>query len=99
MMNLLSETLLRITFGLETAHSAAIESYFRETKYGSKDLPIGDDNYLLLKSRMRDARGLRRLRPPPPPPTAQPPLSQPPSDQPPPLPLRRLPPPLPPRPD
>lgn len=28
--------------------------HFEQMQYGSKDMPIGDDNYLLLGSRMRD---------------------------------------------
>ncbi len=45
---------LRCTFTLEQAHREAALRYLRQIRYGSKDNPIGDENYLLLKSRMKD---------------------------------------------
>ncbi|KAJ9588758.1 hypothetical protein L9F63_017945, partial [Diploptera punctata] len=43
--------LLRETvFNLEQEHRSYLRSLARETKYGSKAAPIGDDNYLMLAS-------------------------------------------------
>ncbi|XP_054271114.1 GTPase-activating protein [Macrosteles quadrilineatus] len=52
---------------LEQEHRAYLRALARETKYGSKQAPIGDDNYLLLAGRMSclDNSGLSSLRRPP----------------------------------
>ncbi|XP_026276924.1 GTPase-activating protein [Frankliniella occidentalis] len=39
-------------FSLEQEHRTYLRSVARETKYGSKQAPIGDDNYLLLAARV-----------------------------------------------
>ncbi|KRZ95114.1 Ras GTPase-activating protein 3, partial [Trichinella sp. T8] len=48
------QAVLACTYTLEQGHRAALVKYLRQMKYGSKDLPIGDDNYLLLRSRIRE---------------------------------------------
>lgn len=46
---------------LEQEHRAYLRSIARETKYGSKQAPIGDDNYLLLAGRVAmDTGSLRK---------------------------------------
>ncbi|KHJ47441.1 PH domain protein [Trichuris suis] len=47
------QSILCCTYTLEEKHSLALANHFKQVKYGSKDLPIGDDNYLLLRSRLR----------------------------------------------
>ncbi|KAG8270925.1 Ras GTPase-activating protein 2 [Homalodisca vitripennis] len=49
-------------FVLEQEHRAYLRSIARETKYGSKQAPIGDDNYLVLAGRLSclDSSSLRR---------------------------------------
>ncbi|CDW55477.1 ras gtpase activating protein gap; gtpase activat or protein for ras gtpase [Trichuris trichiura] len=47
------QSILCCTYTLEEKHSLALVNHFKQVKYGSKDLPIGDDNYLLLRSRLR----------------------------------------------
>ncbi|XP_023709335.1 GTPase-activating protein isoform X3 [Cryptotermes secundus] len=49
MLNQLRETV----FNLEQEHRSYLKLLTRETKYGSKQAPIGDDNYLLLAARVR----------------------------------------------
>lgn len=58
MVNQLSETV----FTLEQEHRSYLRLLARETKYGSKQAPIGDDNYLLLAARVRrlDSNQLRK---------------------------------------
>nr|CAD7579681.1 unnamed protein product [Timema californicum] len=41
-----------VVFCLEQEHRSYLRSVARETKYGSKQAPIGDDNYLLLAARV-----------------------------------------------
>lgn len=48
------QTVLLGTMVLEKAHRDAVFRYMKQMRYGSIDNPIGDDNYLLLKSRMKD---------------------------------------------
>jgi hypothetical protein len=50
------QTVLHGTLMLEKAHRDAIFRYLNQIKLGTGtiDNPIGDDNYLLLKSRMKD---------------------------------------------
>jgi hypothetical protein len=48
------QTVLLGTMVLEKAHRDAVFRYMKQIHYGSIDNPIGDDNYLLLKSRMKD---------------------------------------------
>jgi len=58
MLNQLRETV----FTLEQEHRSYLRLLARETKYGSKQAPIGDDNYLLLAARVRrlDSSQLRK---------------------------------------
>lgn len=42
--------IMECVLSLEQTHI----KHFDQIQYGSKDMPIGDDNYLLLNSRMRD---------------------------------------------
>ncbi|XP_067014375.2 ras GTPase-activating protein 3 isoform X2 [Anabrus simplex] len=44
--------LQEVAFTLEQEHRSYLRSLARETKYGSKQAPIGDDNYLLLAARV-----------------------------------------------
>ncbi|KAE9545143.1 hypothetical protein AGLY_000686 [Aphis glycines] len=44
-------TLREIIYTLEQEHRTVLRTIARETKYGSKQAPIGDDNYLLLAGR------------------------------------------------
>ncbi|VDO82413.1 unnamed protein product [Soboliphyme baturini] len=48
------QSILCCTYSLEQNHREALTQHFKSTQYGSKDMPIGDDNYLLLRSRIRD---------------------------------------------
>uniref|UniRef100_A0A914WMZ1 PH domain-containing protein n=1 Tax=Plectus sambesii TaxID=2011161 RepID=A0A914WMZ1_9BILA len=48
------QSVLLGTMVLEKAHRDAVFRYLKQMRYGSIDNPIGDDNYLLLKSRMKD---------------------------------------------